>query len=92
MLCELLHVFNGTSDFHYSKPTPFVPALQAVAPAIRHILRHTRASSLHCSGFRHTTSMTAKYNCGATDAATHRAEVRARVAGDNYACGATARN
>jgi hypothetical protein len=40
MLCELLHVFNGTSDFHYSKPTPFELSLQAVGTAIRHILRH----------------------------------------------------
>ena len=42
------------------------------------------------AAFRHTTSMTAKYNGGAQGAATHRAEVTARVAGDNYACGATA--
>jgi hypothetical protein len=34
--------------------------------------------------------MTAKYNRGATDAATHRAAVRVRVTYDNYACGATA--
>jgi hypothetical protein len=36
--------------------------------------------------------MTAKYNRDAMDAATHPAGVRARVTGDNYACGATAWN
>ncbi len=50
------------------------------------------AVSPRCRGFRHTTSMTAKYNSGARDAATHRAGVTARVIGDNYACGATAWN
>ncbi|MFS8328946.1 hypothetical protein V6C06_25105, partial (plasmid) [Vreelandella titanicae] len=30
------------SDFHYSQPTPFVPELQAAAPVMWHILRHTR--------------------------------------------------
>jgi hypothetical protein len=34
--------------------------------------------------------MTAKYNRGATDAATHPPAVRVRVTDDNYACGATA--
>jgi hypothetical protein len=37
----MLSDFNVSSDFHYSKPTPFAPALQAVGTAIHHILRHT---------------------------------------------------
>ncbi|VXB46361.1 exported hypothetical protein [Arthrobacter sp. 9AX] len=68
------------------KPTPFVPALQAAAPGDGHILRHTGTGNRVAAAFRHTTSMTAKYNPAAQPAATHRADVRVRVAGDNYAC------
>ena len=56
----MLGVFNSSSDFHYSKPTPFAPALQAVGPAIRHILRHTRRSGHRTAARRHTTSMPVK--------------------------------
>src|SRR6478672_9501135 len=64
MLFELLHVFNGTSDFHYSKPTPFELSLQAVGTAIRHILRHTGRSEGCRAALRHTTSMPVKYGGG----------------------------
>jgi hypothetical protein len=61
----MLSHFQKSSDFHYYKPTPFVPALQAAGTAIPHILRHTGVpASVRKAAFRHTTSMTVKYDGG----------------------------
>lgn len=64
LLGVLLGEPNGASDFHYYKPTPFGPLLQAANAAIRHILRHTGRSGGPGGGPRHRTSMPVKYGSG----------------------------